>query len=94
MSIFKRHPLVNCGNCEFARARHVDEAAEARAEAAGHPFPPVLCLRFPQPVAKGREECCGDHSELMARRDMDLADMIAIAMVKQQRVPSAPVEDF
>lgn len=86
MPFLNRHPLLSCGNCEFARGRHADPEQAARAEAAGTPIPRLHCLRNPLPIAKAPDECCGDHSELILRRHLDLADMIALAIVKQQRV--------
>lgn len=91
----QRRDLLNCGNCEFGQRRHgggspeETEAAEARAAFAGHPVPPIHCLRHPVPIAKRPEDACGDHSELMALRDLALADMVAIAVVKQMQEPTA-----
>lgn len=84
-----RDGALACGNCDFALARHADEALAAKAEAAGHPIPPLHCLRFPTPVAKAPLDLCGDHSELIARRQLELADMVALAVVKQSRVTPA-----
>lgn len=86
---FRHHAQLNCGNCEFALVRHSDPELQAKAEAAGHPVPQLLCLRNPLPVAKRPEDCCADHSELIARRNMELADMVAIAIVKQSRIKPA-----
>lgn len=82
--MFKSHPLLSCGNCEFARGRHADADLLAKAEAAGHSVPELHCLRYPVAVAKRPDEACAEHSELIARRGLELADMIAIAIVKQQ----------
>lgn len=89
MAAFRKHDLLHCSNCEFAFQRHGDPELLAKAEAAGHPVPPLQCLRNPEPVPKRPEDCCADHSELIARRNMELADMIAIAIVRQSRVKPA-----
>lgn len=59
---------LTCTECEFYSLRHADEAALARAEAAGHPLPRGQCKRFPAAVLKEPDDCCGEHSELIAER--------------------------
>lgn len=76
---------VSCATCEYARSRHADAAAAASAAAAGTSIPELHCLEGPIPVAKRPDEACARHSELRMRDRLDLADMIALAIVKQQR---------
>lgn len=74
----KSKPHLNCGNCEFARAREAKHGGDAgRAEQSGLP---LACLREPFFIFKANDDVCGDHSELMAERQRELAREIVKAL--------------
>ena len=68
---------LTCGNCELAEGRHQSAELAAKAEAAGHPIPPLHCHLNPAPVPKRPEDWCGQHSSLQFNRMQKQAVLIA-----------------
>lgn len=85
----RRYDPLNCGNCAFALQRTLDEVAAGRARAAGVAVPQLHCRLNPLPLAVAPTDFCGQHSEAQALRQLDLADVVSLAIVKQLQEPSA-----
>lgn len=85
----RRYQDLNCGNCEFALTREIDQLAAHRARAAGVAVPHLHCRLYALPVAKQSDDFCGQHSEAQLLRNLDLADQVAIAVVRQLQEPTA-----
>lgn len=50
-----------CETCLCFEARQLDDAAAARALAAGVEIPPGVCRRYPQPLRKLPHEWCAEY---------------------------------
>lgn len=75
-----------CATCLHWQAPHDYETRIEAYEKAGMAADlKGSCWRYPQPVAKSKDARCGEHPELVAQRDADLALKLATAISAAQR---------
>lgn len=86
MTTLARRPHFTCGNCEFARERRAatHDAGRAASGQVGLHLS-LSCLRNPFEIYKATSESCGEHSELVAERRKEHAEMMASAVIRALR---------